>query len=118
MTVIQGGDHTNGTGGMSIYGEKFNDENFVYKHTKAGLPSMANAGHNAKRVSSKPTFSPHHTIPPLVSTRVYPVLHHNGRHLLANNKHAGFGEVVEGMDFVKEIEAKGSSGGRLIAKWK
>jgi len=97
MTVIQGGDHTNGTGGMSIYGEKFNDENFVYKHTKAGLPSMANAGHNAKRVS---------------------ILHHNGRHLLANNKHAGFGEVVEGMDFVKEIEAKGSSGGRLIAKWK
>lgn len=90
--MAQGGDITkgDGTGGESIYGEKFEDENFKLRHDTRGLVAMANAGPNTNNSQFYITFGP--------------TPHLDGKHVV-------FGKVEAGLDILNRIEAAGSESG-------
>ena len=95
LQKMQGGDidHMNGKGGKSIYGTRFEDENFRIPHSGPGMVSMANCGKNTN------------------GSQFFIITAEGGtKHL--DGKHVVFGRVIQGMELVYRMEALGSDEGR------
>jgi peptidylprolyl isomerase len=97
--MAQGGDFekSNGTGGYSIYGDKFDDEGFPFRHDRPGLLSMANSGPNTNGSQFFMTFVP-------------------CPHL--DNKHVVFGQILQGFHILKDLELSGSDNGDVTREVK
>ncbi|CAE7161400.1 CYP18-4 [Symbiodinium pilosum] len=95
--MCQGGDFTagNGTGGESIYGAKFKDENFQMRHTEKGLLSMANSGPNTNGSQF------------FITVKATPHL---------DGKHVVFGKVISGYEVVQKMEKCGTPSGKTSKK--
>ncbi|KAK6474337.1 peptidyl-prolyl cis-trans isomerase E [Huso huso] len=95
--MCQGGDFTNhnGTGGKSIYGKKFDDENFILKHTAPAQLSMANSGPNSNGSQFFITCDKTDWL---------------------DGKHVVFGELMEGLEVLRAMEAQGSKDGKTKQK--
>jgi cyclophilin family peptidyl-prolyl cis-trans isomerase len=97
--MAQAGDFekSNGTGGYSIYEEKFDDEGFPYAHDRAGLLSMANSGPNTNGSQFFITFDacPH-----------------------LDNKHVVFGQILQGFHLLKDLDMSGSDSGEVLREVK
>ena len=95
--MAQGGDFTNGngTGGLSIYGAKFADENLKLRHTKRGMLSMANAGPNTNGSQFFITFAPTDWL---------------------DGYHCVFGELLEGESILRQLELSGTRSGTPTSK--
>ncbi|XKL68699.1 hypothetical protein PGB90_006468 [Kerria lacca] len=93
--MCQSGDFINndGSGGISIYGGKFEDENFILKHEKVGTLSMANSGSNSNGSQFFITFTKAEWL---------------------DGKHVVFGTVIQGIDIVKKIETFGDKDGNPL----